>query len=210
MDIIESLQWRYATKKFDTSAIINEEKISRICNAFNLTATSYGLQPLKLLVVRNKDLQLKMQSAAFNQVQVSSASHVLIICIETNIDENFIDNYFSIMKAARPDDFASINAYHKVLVSRFENKSQEELNLWATKQAYIALGNLMTVCALEKIDSCPMEGFMPSAIDELLNLEKKQLASVLLLPIGIRDKKDISATETKVRRPISDIIETIF
>lgn len=210
MNIIESLQWRYATKIFDSSAIISEDKIDRICRAFNLTATSYGLQPLKLLVVKNKDLQLKMQAAAFNQTQVSSASHVLVFCIETNINADFIDNYFTTMKAARPDDFESIDAYHKVLISRFENKPQEELNLWATKQAYIALGNLMTVCALEKVDSCPMEGFVPSAIDELLALDKKGLASVLLLPIGIRDKEDTSANGSKVRRPISDIIETIF
>lgn len=210
MDIIESLQWRYATKKFDASVIISEEKIDRICTAFNLTATSYGLQPLKLIVVKNKDLQLKMQSAAFNQVQVSSASHVLVFCIETKIDTNFINNYFAAMKTARPNDFEAIDAYHKVLISRFENKPQEELNLWATKQAYIALGNLMTVCALEKIDSCPMEGFVPTAIDELLNLDKKNLASVLLLPIGIRAKEDNSANENKVRRPISDIVETIF
>ena len=210
MDIIESLQWRYATKKFDASAIISEEKIDRICTAFNLTATSYGLQPLKLIVVKNKDLQLKMQSAAFNQVQVSSASHVLVFCIETKIDTNFINNYFTAMKTARPDDLEAIDAYYKILIGRFENKLQEELNLWATKQAYIALGNLMTVCALEKIDSCPMEGFAPSAIDELLNLDKKNLASVLLLPIGIRAKEDDSANGNKVRRPISDIVETIF
>ena len=94
MDIIESLQWRYATKKFDSSAFISEEKIERICEAFNLTATSYGLQPIKLLVVKNKELQLKMQAAAFNQEQVSSASHVLILCIETNINADFINSYF--------------------------------------------------------------------------------------------------------------------
>ena len=210
MDIIESLQWRYATKKFDASTIINDTKIERICTAFNLTATSYGLQPIKLLVVKNKELQLKMKAAAFNQVQVSTASHVLVLCIETNINADFINNYFAAMKAARPDDFDNIDAYHKILISRFENKTQEELTLWATKQAYLTLGNLLTVCAVEKVDSCPMEGFIPNAIDELLDLEKKQLASILLLPIGMRDKSDVSANETKVRRPIFDIVESIF
>lgn len=210
MDIIESLQWRYAAKKFDASTIISDEKIERICTAFNLTATSYGLQPIKLLVVKNKELQLKMQAAAFNQVQVSSASHVLILCIETNINADFIDNYFNYMKTARPDDYENIDAYHKVLIDRFEKKSQEELNLWATKQTYLALGNLLTVCAVEKVDSCPMEGFDPKAINELLNLDKKNLASVLLLPLGIRAKDDLSANGTKVRRPITDIVESIF
>ena len=151
-----------------------------------------------------------MQAAAMNQVQVSTASHVLVLCIETNVNADFIDNYFTTMKTARPNDFENIDAYHKVLNSRFENKSQDELNLWATKQAYLSLGNLLTVCAIEKVDSCPMEGFIPSAIDELLELDKKHLASVLLLPIGIRAKDDLSANETKVRRPISDIVESIF
>jgi len=210
MDIIESLKWRYATKKFDNDFIINEEKIARINEAFNLTPTSYGLQPIKLLVVKNKDLQLKMQSAAFNQVQVSTASHILVICIENNITKAFIDNYFTNMIKARPINTESIKAYQKTLSKRFENKSQEELNLWATKQAYIALGNLLTVCAVEEIDTCPMEGFIPNTIDEILELDKKHLKSVLLLPIGKRDISDIGATEAKVRRPISDIIESIF
>jgi len=205
MDIIESLQWRYATKKFDESTIISDEKIDRICNAFNLTATSYGLQPIKLLVVKNKDLQLKMQASAFNQIQVSTASHVLVLCIETNIDAAFIDHYFALMKTARPNDTENIDAYHKVLRNRFENQTEEELTEWATKQAYLSLGNLLTVCAIEKVDSCPMEGFIPKAINELLELDAKNLASVLLLPIGIRSKDDLSAMETKVRRPISEI-----
>ena len=210
MDIIKSLEWRYASKKFDNTTIISDNKVARLCEAFNLTATSYGLQPLKLIVLKNKELQLKMQSAAFNQSQVSTASHVLIICIEKTIDKAFIDAYFEQMRKIRPNQEDGISSYQKVLTERFENKSNEELKLWATKQAYIALGNLLTVCAVEQIDTCPMEGFLPSEVDSLLKLDDKNLSSVLLLPIGYRDKNDIGANEEKVRRPLSEIIETIF
>ena len=210
MDIIESLEWRYATKKFDSSIIIDDKKIERICTAFNLTATSYGLQPIKLLVVKNKDLQQELKAASFNQVQVSSASHVFVICVENNINAEFINKYFENIKNTRAENHDKIDDYHKTLAKRFVGQTDDELKLWATKQAYIALGNLMTVCAAEKVDSCPMEGFMPNKVDEILKLDQKQLSSVLLLPVGERDITDTSSTDLKVRRPITEIIEAIF
>ena len=97
-----------------------------------------------------------------------------------------------------------------MLLDRFKDKTDKDIALWATKQAYIALGNLLTVCAFEKIDSCPMEGFIPAKLDTLLNLEQKNITSVLLLPVGYREKEDQNAKSAKIRRPISDIIEHIF
>ncbi len=210
MDIIESLEWRYATKKFDDSILIDEKKIKRICKAFNLTATSYGLQPIKLVVVKNKKLQEKMKLASFNQEQVSTASHVLVLCIENNINTDFIKAYANNSKQLRPDGHNEIDAYGKVLIDRFESKSKDETKLWATKQAYLALGNLLTVCAIEKVDSCPMEGFLPKEINNILEFDKDHLSAVLLLPIGIRAKNDVSAKINKVRRPLNDIVKTIF
>lgn len=210
MDIVESLKWRYAVKKFDDIQIIEDSKIEKLTEAFNLTATSYGLQPLKLIVIKNKELQLKIKEIAFNQEQVSTASHLLVICIEKKIDEPFIDRYFDNIKSQKPKQLKEIENYHKVLLDRFKNKKDNEITLWATKQAYIALGNLLTVCALEKIDSCPMEGFIPAKLDALLNLEEKNIASTLLLPVGFREKEDQNANSPKIRRPILDIIEHIF
>ena len=210
MDILESLKWRYAVKKFDDSKIIEDSKIEKLTEAFNLTATSYGLQPLKLIVLKNKELQLKIKDIAFKQEQVSSASHLLVICIEKKIDKAFIDRYFDNIKSYKPKQLKEVEEYHKVLLDRFKDKTDEEISLWATKQAYIALGNLLTVCAFEKIDSCPMEGFIPAKLDTLLNLEQKNITSVLLLPVGYREKEDQNAKSPKIRRPISDIIEHIF
>lgn len=208
--IIDSLKWRYATKIFDHKRIIESEKIDRICEAFNLTATSYGLQPIKLLVIQNKEIQAKILPLAFDQLQVSTASHILILCIENSIDTDFIASYFKNIKNKRTQGHDEIDAYQEVLNSRFEIKTKEEIKLWATKQAYLALGNLLTVCALEKIDSCPMEGFLPQQLDELLELNSKGISSVLLLPIGYRSKEDNSSNAAKVRRPLKESIQHIF
>lgn len=209
MNILESLEWRYATKKFDENEILSAEAIDRLSKAFNLTATSYGLQPIKLKIVQNKDIQLKMKDAAMGQIQVSTASHVLVLCIENKVDAPFINSYFDIIKETQTGGEEGLDRYNKVLIDRFSVKTEEEIKDWATKQAYLALGNLLTVCAAEKIDSCPMEGFFPNQIDELLHLDKENLNSVLLLPIGKRALDDKNATHKKVRRALGDVVELI-
>ncbi|WP_159021385.1 NAD(P)H-dependent oxidoreductase [Formosa sp. L2A11] len=206
MDIIKQLQWRYATKKFDNTKIIDDQKINILLESFNLTATSYGLQPIKLVVIKNKTLQDQLVPASMNQEQIRQASHVLVICIETTINKIFIENYFSRVKALRNTPDAVLTPFKSFLINDFETKEQLEIEAWAKKQAYLALGNLLTVCAIEEIDSCPMEGFIPTEYDKLLHLEDKGLKSVLVLPIGYRAEDDIFSDLKKVRKPISDSI----
>lgn len=209
MNILDSLEWRYATKLFDNTIILSDDAIERLSIAFNLTATSYGLQPIQLKIVKNKELQVKMREASMGQIQVSSASHVLVFCIENEINEDFINTYFKTIKNTREDDIKGVDAYNKVLVDRFSVKTTAQIKDWATKQAYLALGNLLTVCAVEQIDSCPMEGFVPKQMDKILGLEEENLSSVLLLPIGKRAKDDENATHKKVRRPLKSVVEII-
>ena len=90
MESVKALKWRYATKKFDSEKLLSSEKVEVLKRAFNLTATSYGLQPLKLVVIQNKDLQGRLMEASYNQKQVGTASHVLVICIEKEIGKPFI------------------------------------------------------------------------------------------------------------------------
>ncbi|MBG6130593.1 nitroreductase [Aquimarina sp. EL_43] len=208
MDIIESLHWRYATKKFDTKQIVSQEKIDTLTEAFNLTATSYGLQPLKLVVIKNKDLQKELTTHSWNQQQVADASHVLVFCIEKTIGEQYISKYFDTVKEIRDTPEEILKPFKEQLVDSFTYKSPEEISNWAAKQAYLALGNILTVCAIEKIDSCPMEGFIPEKYDELLNLNDLGLTSVLVLPIGYRAEDDMFSELKKVRRPITDTIIT--
>lgn len=204
MDIIKQLDWRYACKKFDTQKELSSKQLDCLKEAFNLTATSYGLQPLKMIVVQNKEFQQDLVAHSYNQQQVGQASALLVICIETVIDEEFIVDYFNRVKAIRntPDDV--LDSFRSFLISDFSNKTEEQIYLWASKQAYIALGNLLTVCAAEEIDSCPMEGFVSHAYDNYLKLSERGLKSVLVLPVGFRAADDMFSEMKKVRKSVDE------
>ncbi|MDW5291023.1 NAD(P)H-dependent oxidoreductase [Formosa sp. PL04] len=206
MDIIKQLQWRYATKKFDNTRLIEEDKLHVLLEAFNLTATSYGLQPVKLVVIKNKTMQQELVEASMNQKQVVQASHVLVFCIETTIDNVFVENYFNRVQAIRDTPEHVLKPFKEFLISDFESKEQIQIENWATKQAYLALGNMLTVCALENIDACPMEGFIPSEYDRILKLAERGLQSVLVLPIGYRAEDDMFSELKKVRKSVTDTI----
>ncbi|MDX1272765.1 NAD(P)H-dependent oxidoreductase [Bizionia paragorgiae] len=206
MEIIEQLQWRYATKKFDENKQLSAQHIHQIKEAFNLTATSFGLQPIKLVIISDKVLQKELMVNAMNQGQVLQASHVLVFCIETKIDTAFIEAYFKRVKAIRNTPDAILNPFKQFLIEDFYKKSQEDIETWAVKQAYLAMGNLLTVCALNKIDACPMEGFENDKYDAILDLKSKDLKSVLIMPIGYRAEDDMFADFKKVRKPLSDAI----
>ena len=206
MDSIKNLEWRYAVKKFDEEKILDHEKINILKKAFNLTATSYGLQPIKLVIIKNKEIQQRLLPHSWNQQQIAQASHLLIICTETNIDESDVEKYFERVQNIRktPDDI--INPFKNHLKETIANKTSEDLYNWSKNQAYLALGNLLTVCANEKIDSCPMEGFIPEKYDEVLKLREKNLTSVLVLPIGYRSEDDVMIHQKKVRKNIDEIV----
>lgn len=206
MSNLKALNWRYATKKFDDSRILSEEKLEILKHAFNLTATSYGLQPLKMLVISNKETQQQLTEFSMKQQQVSTASHVLVICTEKNVDEKFISGYFQRVKNLRDTPDEVLQPFHNFLVDDFKNKAIEEIEAWARNQAYLALGTLLTVCATEQIDACPMEGFEPAKYDDFLKLGDRNLQSVLVLPVGYRAKDDFFSELKKVRRPLDEVI----
>lgn len=206
MSNIKALNWRYATKKFDRRKTLSEDKVEILKHTFNLTATSYGLQPLKMLVISNKILQKELRSYSYDQQQVDTASHVLVICIEKEVDEKFIKDYFKRVKHVRDTPEKIIKPFEEFLVGDFKKKAEEEIEAWAINQAYLALGTLLTVCATEEIDACPMEGFEPDKYDSALELKSKNLKSVLVLPVGYRAEDDMFSTFKKVRRPLNDVI----
>jgi len=206
MNIIDSLKWRYAVKKFDTNKDLSEIQIETLKEAFNLTATSYGLQPLKLVIIKNKKIQEKLVPFSWNQQQILQASHLLVICVKDNYTTKEVENYFNLVQKIRNTPDEVINPFKKFLTAEIAKKTQEELYVSNKNQAYIALGNLLTVCALQEIDSCPMEGFTPDKYDEILDLTKNNLKSVLVLPVGFRASDDYMKDLTKVRKNISDSI----
>lgn len=201
----EKLQWRYATKKFDSSKILSEEKLNVLKETFNLTATSFGLQPLKLVVISNAELKGKLMPITYNQPQVRDASHVLILCIERKINENFIVDHFKRVEGTRNTPRTILEPFEKDLIASFTEKDASEIREWMINQLYLTLGALLTVCAIENIDSCPMEGFQPEKYDKLLGLDKRGLESVIVLPVGYRDESDFFINLKKVRRGIDEL-----
>ncbi|WP_209400649.1 NAD(P)H-dependent oxidoreductase [Pseudozobellia sp. WGM2] len=203
---IKNLEWRYAVKKFDADRLLPDEKIGCLKKAFNLTATSYGLQPITLLVIQNKEIQARLVPHSYQQKQVAQASHLLVICTQIAIDEKYIQKYFEQVKRVRGTADEILDPFKKALISDFSVKKLEEVQIWTKNQAYLALGNLLAVCAMEKIDSCPMEGFIPSAYDEVLNLADMGLTSALVLPVGYRAGDDMFSELKKVRKNLEDSI----
>lgn len=204
--VLEALKWRYATKKFDAKRILAQDKIEILKNAFNLTATSFGLQPVRLLIINNKEIQQKLLPVSMDQRQVVDASHLLVFCVEKSIDSNYVDTYFNTVKAIRNTEDEVLAPFKEYLLDHFSTVSPEDKNLWATKQAYITMGNLLTVCALEKIDACPMEGFLPDGYNEVLNLDEKGLRAVLVMPVGYRAQDDMFADLKKVRKDVKNAV----
>jgi nitroreductase len=206
MDTLKQLQWRYATKKFNKSKKLSIAKLDIVKNAFNLTATSFGLQTIKLVVVEDKALRTQLIGASYNQKQVLDASHLLVICIQDNVSQDDVVNYYNNIKGIRNTSETILKPYRDDLIKTMQGMTIKERQQWSTNQAYIALGNLMTVCAIEGIDSCPMEGFLPNQYDSILGLNKKGLKSVLLLPIGYRADDDMFSEFKKVRKPLSEAV----
>ena len=205
-NILESLQWRYACKKFDQNKKLTKDQVDVLLQAFNLTATSFGLQPLKLIVIKSDALKAKLLAHAYFQPQITSCSHLFAICIDTAFNEESIDSYFDLEKNIRGTSEEIIGKFRNQLKTIYKNKDREQIDISSIYQAYISIGTLMTVCAEQGIDSCPMEGFNPVKFDDILGLDEKNLRSVLLLPVGFRADDDIMATMKKVRKPLDQVI----
>jgi len=204
MNIIESLNWRYATKKFDSNRKLSKNQVNTLKNAFNLTASSYGLQPIKLIVISNKEIKNNLLESSMNQQQVIQCSHLLVICVETDIDESYIELYFKRVVDIRKTSPKVLESFKNSIINEFNDMSNTSIINWSINQAYLALGNLMTVCSVEEIDSCPMEGFLPEKYDEILDLKTKNLKSVLVMPVGYRSVDDQFSSFKKVRKDIND------
>ncbi|MEO1031001.1 MAG: NAD(P)H-dependent oxidoreductase [Bacteroidota bacterium] len=206
MSIINHLKWRYATKKFDNSKLLSTEQLQILKEAFNLTALSYGLQTLKMVIVADKAIREALVEHAYGQRQVADASHLLILCIQNDIDDTDVEQHFGNVKKIRNTPDSVLEPFESGLKTTINNMPSEKKIDWASKQAYIALGNLMTVCAVEGIDGCPMEGFSPVEIDKALKLDTYGLSSVLMFPVGYRAEDDVFAELKKVRKSLSETI----
>lgn len=210
MSLIESMKWRYATKVFDPSQKLSEDQLNLLLEVANLTPTSYGLQAIRVVLVENKELREQIMPHAWGQKQVVDASHLLVLAavLPEKLEENAM-RHIDLTAQTRGVAVESLDGYKNMVLNTIKNRSSEELLTWASKQAYIMLGNLMTAAAELGIDTCPMEGFVPDQVDQVLDMKSKGLRTVLMLPVGFRSLEDKYATLPKVRMPLAQFVQRI-
>ena len=185
MSFISNLNWRYATKKFDTNKKVTDTDLEKILEAIRLTPTSFGLQPYHFYVVSNPEVKEQIQAVSWNQPQIGSSSHLIIFAARTDLLVNN-DEYFTLMSGGNPEVRASLKGFEDMVTGTIAMKeSNGTAHDWAARQTYIAHGFAMAACAELEIDSCPMEGFDPVAVGNILGLPESQKA-VVMLPIGYR------------------------
>lgn len=171
--IIEDLNWRYAVKKFDRAQKISEEKRDLLIEAFILTPSSFGLQPWKLLYVTNMEKRTAMAKHCWNDSQILESTGVFILTRKTDISDTLVDEYIEFLVAKNAVPRESLSGYEQMMKGFLANLNREQKIAWAERQVMITLGNMLTVAAVEKIDSCPIEGFNKTEIDTIFGLEEK-------------------------------------
>lgn len=209
MELIENLKWRYATKKFDSSKKIGNDDLEKIKEAIQLSASSYGLQLYKVLIIEDDDLRKKLQPASWGQSQIVDASQLVVFCNYATVEEEHIDEYVALKSSTQGIDAEQLKGYGDFIKTKMKEKTDTEIKSWTERQTYIALGNLLTACAELKIDACPMEGFEPSQYNEILGLTEKGLSAAVIATIGYRSDEDQTQHGKKVRKSVDDLFENI-
>jgi nitroreductase len=206
---IENQNWRYATKKFNSEKKISNSDLEMLKEAIQLSSSSYGLQPYKVLIIENEEIRKQLQPASWGQSQITDASHLFVFASETNVDAEYITRYADNMAKTRNIPFDSVKGYADFMIGNISTLTPEKQLIWAQKQAYLALGNLLNAAAELKIDVTPMEGFLPEQYNEILGLTEKGLHATLVATIGYRHDEDDTQHYAKVRKPITELFETI-
>jgi nitroreductase len=209
MSLQQNLRWRYAVKKFDCNKPVSDATVDAILEAGNLSASSFGLQPYQFVVVKDQSVQDKLVEVSWNQNQVAEASHLIVIAVRSDVDHDYISDYVSMMESQRDMPTGALDPYKDMILGSVGRMAPDALHSWAVKQAYIAMGSLLAACADLRVDSCPMEGFLPAEYDEILGLDERHLNAVLVLPIGYRAAEDKHQHFKKVRKPLEDMVVRI-
>ena len=207
--IIESLKWRYATKKFDATKKISKENLETLLEGVQLSASSYGLQPYQIFVIEDSEIREKLKSAAWNQTQLTDASQVVVFANHKRLDEAYVDNYIKNIAETRDMKVEDLQGMADMIKNSTLQMPAEMQNEWAQKQCYLALGFLLNTAAELKIDVCPMEGFSAEEFDNILGLQEKGLHTAVIACIGYRSEEDKYQHAAKVRKSTEDLFNFI-
>ncbi|MGZ5192936.1 MAG: NAD(P)H-dependent oxidoreductase [Kaistella sp.] len=207
MDYLEALKKRYSVKKFDPAKKVSPEIIQRILEAGKLSASSMGLQPYTILVVESTEMLQNLIPAFYNPSQIASCSHLIVIVSKKNIEGSYVDGYFRHISEVREIPVENLGSFRKNIESYTD--SNADVKIWAEKQSYIVLGNLMFAAALEHVDSCPMEGFRKEIIEQILAINTQKETIAVTLAIGYRSEDDEFQKMKKVRKPDEKLFKFI-
>jgi nitroreductase len=206
---IENQNWRYATKKFDSTKKISNEDLTILKEAIRLSSSSYGLQPYKIFIIENPELRAKIQKAAWGQSQVLDASHLIVFANQITINDSEIERFIDNTSYIRGIEKETLAGYQGFMKSKINELSEDAKNIWNSKQTYLALANLMNAAAELKIDVTPMEGFVPAQVNEILGFNELGLNASLLAPIGYRSSEDATQHYKKVRKSNEELFITL-
>ncbi len=208
--VLEQLNWRYATKKFDPSKKIPEAVWKVLEQSLVLAPSSFGLQPWKFIVVRNPQIREQLLEHSWGQKQVVEASHLVVFAIKKDLNESDVDRYVQRMSEVQQVPVENLQKFANVVKGFMKQPPYPlDINDWSTRQTYIALGQYMTCAAMLGIDTCPMEGFVPDKYDEVLGLPAQGYKAVVVCPTGYRAADDKYATNPKVRYPTEYVVDYI-
>lgn len=206
MTLIDALNWRYAVKRMNGQKL-PAEKLEKILEAARLSASSMGLQPYNIIVVENPEIRKRIQPVAYNQPQITEASHLLVFAAWEDVTEQHVNNYISDIARTRGVSEESLAGFRGALMGIVNGRTPQQKHEWAARQAYIAFGTAIAAAAVEQVDATPMEGFQPEEVDNILGLKEKGLRSVTILALGYRDtQNDYLVNQKKVRRSKEEFV----
>ena len=206
--LLQALRWRYATKAFDPSRQIDPATWAALEESLLLTASSYGLQPWKFLVIRDAAIRAELRPHSWNQSQITDCSHLVVLLKKRTITAADADQLINATASTRGLEASVLDGYRQMIqVDLIDGPRSQVIGAWAANQVYIALGNLLTSAALLEVDTCAIEGFSPIDYDRILGLESSEYQSCVVCACGYRSEADKYATLAKVRYGAADLIE---
>lgn len=208
-NIIEALNWRYATKVFDKDKKVGETELAELFEALRLTPSSFGLQPWKFIVVKNPVVRAKLRAVAWDQSAVTDASHFIVFTALRDMNEAHIDRFLKTMSETTGTPIEKLTNYKKMILDFVSVMDERARGEWNARQVYIALGELLALCAVKEIDACPMEGFDQKKFDGILGLVGTPYATRVACAIGYRSSDDKYALAKKVRFDKNEVISEI-
>ena len=206
-EFLSALNWRYAVKKFDASKKISDADWKVLAESLRLSPSSYGLQPWKFIVVQDPKLRETLKTHSWNQTQVTDCSHYVVLTTAHRMTKEHVHEYMEDMARTRAVPRESLAGFEKMLVQNLITNPPKSVLDWSQRQAYIAMGNVMTAAALFKIDACPMEGLEPAEYDKLLELLDTDYRTVAAVALGYRHADDKLQHQKKVRFSAERVFE---